>query len=76
MFRERSHLALYLHLVWGTWDRLPLLNGEFARDVYRAIGAECASVGSELVAIGGVEDQVHLLPSLPRRSRSPTSSSD
>ncbi len=65
MYRERSHLAVYLHLVWCTWDRLPLLNGEFAHDLYRAIGAECAAMGSEMIAIGGVDDHVHLLTSLP-----------
>ena len=65
MYRERTHLAVYIHLVWGTWDRLPLLNGEFARDIYRAIGAECTAMGSELIAIGGVEDHVHVLTSLP-----------
>ena len=65
MYRERTHLAVYLHLVWCTWDRLPLLNGEFAHDLYRAIGAECAAIESKLIAIGGVEDHVHVLTSLP-----------
>ena len=65
MYRERAQLAVYLHLVWATWDRLPLLNGEFAHDVYRAIGAECFAMGAEVIAIGGIEDHIHLLTSLP-----------
>ena len=65
MYRERAQLAVYVHLVWGTWDRLPLLNGEFAHDIYRAIGKECAEMGAKLVAIGGIEDHVHVLTSLP-----------
>ena len=58
-------MAVYLHLVWGTWDRLPLLNGELAHDMYRAIGAECVAMKSEIIALGGIEDHVHLLTSLP-----------
>jgi REP element-mobilizing transposase RayT len=65
MYRERAQLAVYVHLVWGTWDRLPLLSGEFAQDLYRAIGAECVAMGAELIAVGGVEDHVHVLASLP-----------
>jgi REP-associated tyrosine transposase len=65
MFRERARLAIYLHLTWCTWDRLPLLNGEFAHDIHRAIGAEAATIGAEIVAIGGIEDHVHVLVSLP-----------
>jgi putative transposase len=65
MYRERTQLAVFVHLVWNTWDRLPLLNGEFARDIYRAIAAECATMGAKVIAIGGIEDHVHLLTSLP-----------
>ncbi|HLV98767.1 MAG TPA: hypothetical protein VKT82_08845 [Ktedonobacterales bacterium] len=38
---RRAGIALYVHLVWATWDRLPLLQGDVERQVYRAIGAKC-----------------------------------
>jgi REP-associated tyrosine transposase len=58
-------VAAYVHIVWSTWDRLPLLSGEIERRVHRAIAAKCTELGSELVALGGVEDHVHLLIGLP-----------
>ena len=57
--------AVYVHVAWGTWDRLPLLQGDVERHVYRAIGAKCAELKAEIVALGGVEDHIHLLVGLP-----------
>jgi REP element-mobilizing transposase RayT len=38
---------------------------EFQRPVYRAIEAKCRELKAEVVAVGGVEDHVHLLVQLP-----------
>ena len=62
---RRAGVAVYVHLVWATWDRLPLLVGEIERRVHRAIAAKCVELGAEVVALGGVEDHVHLLVALP-----------
>ncbi|MDP9372428.1 MAG: IS200/IS605 family transposase [Chloroflexota bacterium] len=62
---RRAHVAVFVHLVWATWDRLPLLTGEIEARVHRAIGAKAAELGVEVVAIGGIEDHVHLLVRLP-----------
>jgi putative transposase len=62
---RRTRVALFAHLVWGTWDRLPLLVGETQRRVYRCIEATCVEMGAEVVALGGIEDHVHLLARLP-----------
>ena len=64
MYR-RNYLSLFVHLVWATWERQPLLIGTTQQEVYRAIGAKCAELGADLVALGGIEDHVHLLVSLP-----------
>jgi putative transposase len=58
-------VALFVHVVWGTWDRLPLLSGETKRHVYRALEAKCVELGVEILALGGVEDHVHLLACIP-----------
>ena len=42
---RRAGSAVYVHVVWGTWDRLPLLTNDLARRVYRAIGAKCEELG-------------------------------
>ncbi len=57
--------AVFVHLVWATWDRLPPLTGTVERDAHRAIEAKCGELGAEVLAIGGVEDHVHLLVRLP-----------
>jgi putative transposase len=59
------YTEIYLHLVWGTWDRQPFLTGGRAETVYRAIVAECANLRVEVIAIGGMADHVHLLVSVP-----------
>ena len=56
---------LYLHLVWATWDRLPLISPELRPAVYGCIQAECRSLGAELLTIGGIEDHVHVLVRIP-----------
>jgi len=60
-----SHAELYVHLVWSTWDRVPLLSGEVRDSAYRRLHDECRRMGVEVMAIGGVEDHVHLLVRMP-----------
>jgi REP element-mobilizing transposase RayT len=62
---RRAKVAVFIHFVWATWDRLPLLQGSVQEQVYRAIGAKCEELGAEIVALGGVEDHVHLLIGAP-----------
>jgi REP element-mobilizing transposase RayT len=57
--------AVFVHLVWATWDRLPLLVDTVEREAQRAIEAKCGELGAEVLAVGGVEDHVHLLARLP-----------
>lgn len=62
---RRSGIAVYVHFVWATWDRLPLLTDEIRPRVHHAIAAKCVGLGAEVVAVGGVEDHIHLLVGLP-----------
>jgi putative transposase len=62
---RRTRVALFIHFVWGTWDRLPLLVGETEGRVYQSIQATCTSLGADVLALGGVADHVHLLARLP-----------
>jgi putative transposase len=58
------YTKLYLHLVWSTWDRLPLITTEFEARLYSAILAKCKELRCEPVAVGGIEDHLHLLTRL------------
>ena len=60
-----TQVAVFVHLVWATWDRLPLLTDENRPPIYCAIGAKCEELRVDVLAIGGVEDHVHLLVQLP-----------
>ncbi len=60
------YTQLYLHLVWSTWDRYPYLADlDLRRRVYECINAECTSLRADVLAIGGVDDHVHVLVRLP-----------
>jgi len=62
---RESMTYLYAHFVWATWDRLPLLIGERKADAYRCIETECKRLKIDIIAIGGMEDHVHLLVDYP-----------
>jgi putative transposase len=59
------YTQLYLHCVWATWDRLPLVTPEIEARLYTSIGSNCRELNCEMVAIGGDVDHVHLLVRLP-----------
>ncbi|HET7232631.1 MAG TPA: IS200/IS605 family transposase [Longimicrobium sp.] len=53
---------MYLHLVWSTRDRHPYLaDPDLRRRVYECINAECTGRRADVLAIGGIEDHVHVL---------------
>lgn len=58
---RRPWTQLYLHLVWSTWDRLPLLSLHLVPHVYGTFHAKCAEFGCELLSVGGTSNHVHLL---------------
>ena len=58
--REPFH-QMYAHLIWSSWDRLPLLTPERETAVYACIQAECDRLKVDVLAIGGIENHVHLL---------------
>ena len=62
---KKNHVVLFIHLVWNTWDRLPLISPEFERRLHRYIVAVAKEMKCQVVAIGGIEDHVHLLVLLP-----------
>ena len=62
-----AYAQLYVHLVWATWDRLPILRGAVRDVAYKCIRTECEAMGAKVIALGGTENHVHLLASLPTK---------
>jgi REP element-mobilizing transposase RayT len=62
---HRNFTQLYLHLVWGTWDRLPLVTPDIQEVIYAAIVKQCSQLECTVIIIGGMADHVHLLTGFP-----------
>ncbi len=56
---------LYYHLVWATKERQPLITPEREPKLYSYIIGKADSLGSIIHAIGGIEDHIHLITSIP-----------
>jgi REP element-mobilizing transposase RayT len=56
---------LYYHFVWGTKNRLPLIDSSFEEDLYKAIVAKVKDMEGYLHAISGINDHVHIAVSIP-----------
>ena len=63
---SRTYHRSFTHLVWTTWDREPLLEGEIEQAAYALIQSQCLRMKVTVHALGGAADHVHLLVSLPR----------
>ncbi len=55
------YTQLYLHLIWSTWDRLPLITDLIEQRLYAALAVKCRNLNCEPLAICGVADHVHML---------------
>lgn len=62
---RENYSKLYVHLVWATWDRLPLITPAIRVPVYQGIQEQARRAACELIAVGGIEDHVHVLLRIP-----------
>lgn len=56
---------LYYHFIWGTKNRLPLIDSTLELELFRAIAAKAKNLGGFVHAIGGIQEHVHLAVSIP-----------
>lgn len=56
---------VYVHVVWATRMRAPLLTGTVRARAWECIRSSATAAGAVVVAVGGVADHVHLLVLLP-----------
>ncbi|GAX43533.1 transposase IS200-like protein [Tolypothrix sp. NIES-4075] len=56
---------LYYHLIWATKERQPLITCDRETQLYSYIIGKADELGSIIHAIGGVENHIHLVASIP-----------
>ena len=56
---------LYYHLVWSTHERLPLITFKREAALYEYCNNKADALGAHLYAIGGIDNHVHLIVSIP-----------
>jgi putative transposase len=56
---------LFYHFVWGTRNREPLIAPEWENSLHNVIAAKATDLGAFVHAVGGIEDHVHLVVSVP-----------
>ncbi len=64
-----THTSLHYHLVFSTKDRRPFITGDWREDLYGYLGGIVKNQGGILLAVGGIEDHVHLLVGLKTSHR-------
>jgi len=60
-----TYWRLFYHATWSTKNRLPLIERTWEPDLYNVIAAKAAELRAHVYAIGGIEDHVHLVASIP-----------
>ena len=63
---SQSLVAMNVHLVFSTKQRMPLITNELQPRLYRYIGGIVRGEAGCLLTIGGMPDHVHLLISMGR----------
>lgn len=65
---------LYYHLVWATKERQPLIAPDREAELYRYIIGKADALDCIVHCLGGTEDHIHLVVSIPLAYLLPISS--
>ena len=58
---RHKRVEFYLHFVWATYERRPLITPDIEPRLYRNMAAQVKKQDCHLLAIGGLADHVHLV---------------
>jgi len=61
----RSYTSIFTHIIFSTYERQPLIAPDIHSPLHAYLGGIARNLGSTPVTIGGVNDHVHLLSTLP-----------
>ena len=62
----QSLAKVYLHLIFSTKGRNPIIADEWRDELFRVIGGEANNIECQSLIVGGVADHVHVLFQLSR----------
>ena len=62
---KRNTISVYLHLVWATYERHPIVTDALEPEIIRCIHEECQRQKCDVLAIGAMPDHIHLAVSFP-----------
>jgi REP element-mobilizing transposase RayT len=62
----QSLAKVYLHLIFSTKNRAPLLADDWRDELFRVLGGTANNLGCQSLIVGGVADHVHMLFQLGR----------
>ena len=60
-----SYTQLFVHAVWATKRRAKVITPETQPRLFAYISGVASNIGAQALAVGGVEDHVHVLLQLP-----------
>lgn len=63
----QSLVKNYVHLVWSTKNRAPLIDKKIKEELYAYMAGISNKLESKVIQIGGIEDHVHILCKLSRK---------
>ncbi len=62
---SHTYTQLYVHFVWTTHARLPLITPEAEPNIHNIIASKTANFDCHLLAVGGMPDHMHVLVHFP-----------
>ena len=60
-----SYWRLFYHLVWATYERMPVIDGDVERLIRGVLHSKAKDLGIFIHEAGIVEDHIHLVVSIP-----------
>lgn len=62
---SHTYTSSLFHCVFSTKERRPTIRPDFQEDLWSYLGGIARANGSKALSVGGIEDHVHVLISLP-----------
>ena len=60
----QSLAKIYVHAIFSTKNREPLLHDDWRDELFRVIGGTANNLGYQSLIVGGIADHVHILTAL------------